>query len=160
MTFDLISYLLSVAIDSVEITSAPDRTLYTEESVTLTCEITLSPSVNTAVDVSVTWSGTQGEMLSTDGRVTVSDVTWSAPYKSTLNLSSLVISDTGRYTCTASVGPSTPQVVASGDVTDAHTITVGEEGYFHIDVHVFVPCLLDISVLSSCACVYRGVHNQ
>ncbi len=144
----------------MEITSAPDRTLYTEESVTFTCEIIISPSVNTAVDVSVTWSGTQGEMLSTDGRVTVSNMTVSAPYQSTLTLSSLIISDTGSYTCTASVGPSSPQVVASGDVTYAHTITVGEEGYLHIDVHVFIPCLLDISNLSLCVCVFRGVHNQ
>ncbi len=154
------STLLSVAIESVEITSTPDRILYTEESVTLTCEIILSPSVNTAVDVSVTWSGTQGEMLSTDGRVTVSDVTGSNPYKSTLTLSSLVISDTGTYTCTASVGPSSPQVVASGDVTDAHTLTVGEDGSLHIDVHVFDTCLLDFSLLSTCVYVFRGVHNQ
>ncbi len=120
--------LYPVAIDSVEITSAPDRTLYTDESVTLTCGVTLSPSVNTAVDVSIAWMGTQGEMLSTDGRVTVSGVTGSGPYQSTLTLSSLEETDTGVYTCTASASPdnSTSFVTASDESSTTVQVTVGK----------------------------------
>ncbi len=122
---------LSVTIGSVEITSAPDRTLYTDESVSLTCKVSLSPSVDTAVEVSITWTGPQGEVLSTDGRVTVSDVTGSGPYMSILSLYSLGSSDMGSYTCFASVDPdpSTPHIVASGNVTDAHDIAIGKNGY-------------------------------
>ncbi len=115
-----------VVIDSVEITSAPDRTLYTDESVTLTCGVTLVPSVDTAVDVSITWMGTQGEMLSTDGRVTVSNVTGSGPYQSTLTLSSLEEADTGVYTCTASASPdNSPFVTASNESSTTDNVTVG-----------------------------------
>ncbi len=117
----------------MEITSAPDRTLYTDESLSLTCKVSLSPSVDTAVDVTITWTGPQGEVLSTDGRVTLSDVTGSGPYKSILSLYSLGSSDMGSYTCIASVDPdpSTPHIyiVASGNVTDAHDIAIGKNGY-------------------------------
>ncbi len=102
-------------------------TLYDGGSVTLTCTITLDPAVDSVVAVTVSWAGPDGGMLSNGGRVTVSGVIGSGPYQSTLTLSFLVTSDTGGYTCTASVGPSTPQVVASEDVTDTHAITVGKE---------------------------------
>ncbi len=116
-----------VAIDSVEITSAPNRTLYTDESVILTCGVTLSPSVNTAVDVSITWNGKQGEMLSTDGRVTVSGVTGSGPYQPTLTLSSLEEADTGGYTCTASASPvNSTFVTASDESSTTVQVTVGK----------------------------------
>ncbi len=103
------------------VTANPDRTLYDGESVTLTCTNTLDPAVDSVVAVTVSWAGPGGSI--TDG---VSGVTGSGPYQSTLTLSSLVTSDTGDYTCTACVGTSTPQVVASEDGTDTHTITVGK----------------------------------
>ncbi len=118
------------------VTAVPDRTLYDGESVILTCTITLDPSVDSVVAVTASWAGPGGAI--TDG---VSDMTGSGPYQSTLTLSSLMTSDTGDYTCTASVGPSTPQVVyvASEDGTDTHTITVGKElGH----VHFFHACIV------------------
>ncbi len=111
---------------SVAVTASPDRILYDGESVTLTCTITLDPAVDSVIYVTASWAGPDGAI--SDG---VSGVTGSGPYQSTLTLPSLVTSDTGVYACTASVGTSTPQVVASEDVTDTHTITVGKEiGYF------------------------------
>ncbi len=111
----------------MEITSVPNRTLYTEESVTLTCEIITSQSVNTAVNVSVTWSGTQGEMLSTGGRVTVSDVTGSSPYHSSLILIALEEADTGMYTCTASAGPDNSAFITASDGSSSTVqVTVGK----------------------------------
>ncbi len=108
------------------VTPNPDRTLYDGESVNLTCTITVDPAVDSAVAVTASWAGPGGGVLSNGGHVTVSGVTGSGPYQSTLTLSPLVTSDTGGYTCTASVGTSTPQVVASGNATDTHTITVGK----------------------------------
>ncbi len=117
----LFSPLWSVPPLSVAVTASPDRILYDGESVTLTCTITVDPAVDSAVAVTASWAGPGGAI--TDG---VSGVTGSGPYQSTLTLSSLVTSDTGDYTCTASVEPSTPQVVDSGDGTDDHTIIVGK----------------------------------
>ncbi len=103
------------------VTPNPDRTLYNGESVILICTITLDPAVDSVVTVTASWAGPGGAI--TGG---VSGVTGSGPYQSTLTLSSLVTSDTGDYTCTASVDPSTPQVVDSEDGTDTHAITVGK----------------------------------
>ncbi len=126
----------------MEITASPDRTLYNNESVILTCELTLSPSVDTAVEVSITWTGPHGEVLSTDGRVTVSDVTGSGPYKSILSLYTLGNSDTGSYTniVTVDPDPSTPHVY-SGEVTDAHSIAIGKNGYhsYTINYVLYMP---------------------
>ncbi len=102
------------------VSADPDRTLYTDEDVSLTCDIT---TVDTEVAVTASWTGPDGSI--TAG---VSDITGSGPYQSTLTLSSLTTSDSGLYTCTASVDPavSTPLVVGSGDGTGSHTITVGK----------------------------------
>ncbi len=117
------SYTPPVAIDSVEITSVPDRTLYNGEDVTLTCDITLDPAVDTGVAVTVSWTGPGGSI--TAG---VSDIRGSGPYQSTLTLSSLTTSDSGDYTCTATVDPeplSTFQL-PSEVATDVHVATVGK----------------------------------
>ncbi len=128
------------------VTAFPDRTLYDGESVTLTCTITLDPAVDSVVAVAASWAGPDGGLLSNGARVTVSGVIGSGPYQSTLTLSSLVTSDTGVYTCTASAVTSTPQVVASEDVTDTHTITVGKEiGYFFVHSVWLDMCSLDVS---------------
>ena len=93
------------------VTQAPDRTLYTEDDLTLTCTIQLNEAVDTGVDVTAVWLGPPDRttMLSTGGRITVSDVTGSRPnYQSTVNITSLEMSDSGAYTCT---------VTASGNGT-------------------------------------------
>ncbi len=62
--------------------------------------------------------------LTTDGHVTVSDVTGSGPYQSTLILEE---ADTGLYTCTASASPENfPFVTASDNGLEAVQVTVGE----------------------------------
>ncbi len=110
---------------SVTVSADPDRTLYTDEDVSLTCDITLDPAVGSEVAVTASWTGPGGPI--TTG---VSDISGSGlAYQSTLTLSSLTTSDSGLYTCTASVDPAvpTPLVVGSGDGTDSHTIAVGKD---------------------------------
>ncbi len=105
---------------SVAVTADTNRTLYADEDVTFTCDITLDPAVDSEVAVTASWTGPGGPI--TAG---VSDITGSGPYQSTLTLSSLTTSNSGLYTCTASVDLA-PLVVGSGDGTGSHTITVGK----------------------------------
>ncbi len=117
----ILAVFLSVAIDSVEITSDPDRSLYTNETVTLTCSVLLSAFVDTAVDVSVVWSGPRGDTMSIAERVTES-----VPYQSTLTVSSLTTSDSGDHNCTATADSrNSPFVTASSSSTVAN-ISVGK----------------------------------
>ncbi len=106
----------------MEITSVPDRTLYAGENVTLTCDITLDPAVDSEVAVTASWTGPGGPI--TAG---VSDITGTGPYQSTLTLSSLTTYDSENYTCTASVSPDPPSpfLLASEVATDTHMATVG-----------------------------------
>ncbi len=118
----ILAVFLSVAIDSVEITSDPDTTLYTDETVTLTCSVLLSASVDTAVDVSVVWSGPRGDTMSMAERATES-----VPYQSNLTLSSLTTSDTGLYNCTATADPrDSPFVTTSNEHLATQSVTVGK----------------------------------
>ena len=73
------------------------------------------------VTVTASWSGPGGAI--TTG---VTDMTDTAPYHSTLTLSSLVTSDSGTYTCIASVDPvDLTYITESEDGSDTHIIAVG-----------------------------------
>ena len=112
---------LPVPNPTVTVTANTSRTFYTGESVVLICNIKLNSAVDTDVTVTVSWSGPGGTI--TTG---VTDMTDTAPYQSTLTLSSLVTSDSGTYTCIASVDIVHPTYVTeSEDGSDTHTIAVG-----------------------------------
>ncbi len=97
----------------MSVSAAPDRTLYTGEDVTLTCDITLDPAVDINLPVTASWTGPDGTLRA--GR----DMTDAVPYHSTLTLSSLTTSDAGDYTCSA-------RIIGSVDAIAAFTITVGK----------------------------------
>ena len=115
------------------IAQAPVRTLYTEDDLTLTCTIELNAAVDTGVDVTVVWTGPPGDtMLSPDGRITVSEVTGSRPtYQSTVDITSLQMSDSGTYTCTATASPDGISFVTASQA-GAATTTVQFVGKVHL----------------------------
>ncbi len=64
----------------------PQGPLYTGTNLTLTCDITLSEDVDTAVDVTASWTGPGGAL---PGDVTVTDAVGSgSSYQSTLTFCS------------------------------------------------------------------------
>ena len=76
--------------------SAP---LYEGTSQTLTCTATLHLPVNSDVAVSINWTS-----ATNSDRVTISSLSSQrSPFISTLTLSPLVMSDTGLYSCEATV---------------------------------------------------------
>ena len=111
------------------VAQGPVRTLYTEDDLTLTCTIELNAAVDTGVVVTAVWLGPPGTtMLSTGGRITVSDVTGSRPnYQSTLTVTSLEMSDSGAYTCTATASGNGTTFVTESQA-GSHTTTVQSIG--------------------------------
>ncbi len=106
------------------VTSNPDRTVYAGEDVTLTCDITLDPAVDSEVAVTASWTVPSGLGLSAG----VMDRLQTNPllYRSTLTLSFLMTSDSGDYTCTASVDPYPPSpFVLTGSGSSHTSIKVG-----------------------------------
>ena len=113
--------------------SPSEDPLYAGVRFTLTCDIELNNSVNTAVDVSTTW-GRSGNVLAngTDGRITFTGTTESGlSYQTEIvfdPLSNDGDEDDGNYTCTAVVTPSSTQYITGVSSTSTRPIDVqGEE---------------------------------
>ncbi len=124
-----------VPAPGVAISRGPDSgtTLRHGDPLTFTCNITLDPAVDSEVAVTASWTGPGGPI--TAG---VSDVTGSGPYQSTLTLSSLTTSNSGDYTCTASVGPGDLMFINESEGSDTLVgITVGKN-YLPLIVHVYI----------------------
>ena len=110
------------------VAQAPDRTLYTEEDLTLTCTIELDETVDTGVDVTVEWTGPNGTLSGT-----VPSAISNTTYQSIINITStsLEMSDTGPYTCTATASPDgTPFVTASEPTSNTTEVAVGKDALF------------------------------
>ena len=83
------------------LTASPDGTVVTGSSLTLTCTIELSEAVDIPVTVSTVWNGPSGTQFTTTTSVaTRMTVTF---YTSTVTIGSVEASDSGEYTCTATV---------------------------------------------------------
>ena len=98
--------LLSVPVPTPSITISSTDTVYAGTTLSLTCDYTLSPSVDTISQRAVTWMvdgvavDTSLGQISSDG--------------ATLSFSPLATSDTGNYTCTLTVTTSQTHVTVEG----------------------------------------------
>ena len=114
--------------------STTDRTAGT--TLSLTCDYTLSPSVNTAVETEVVWTVNGSVLLtSSDDHISTAGVS--------LIFSPLTTSDTGTYTCTLTITtPQTPHVTVQRPVeSEEEVITVQSK------VHS-IPHVIDMISLS------------
>ena len=101
---------LSVPAPTPEITANVTGTVSAGAPFNLTCDYTLSPSVDTDIQTEVTWTvnGTTVATSEDGGRISSDGVS--------LIFSPLTTSDTGRYTCTLTLtaSPQTPHVTVQG----------------------------------------------
>ena len=92
--------------------------------------------MDTGVVVTAVWIGVGNAVLSTGGHITVSDVTGSRPvYQSTVDITSLEMSDSGAYTCTATASGNGTTFVTEGP--GATTTTVQSVGKVHLVVAIY-----------------------
>ena len=103
---------LSVPVPTPEITASVTGTVSAGAPLILTCDYTLSPSVDTEVVTAMTWTVNSTEVATSEdgGRISSDGVS--------LIFSPLTTSDTGRYTCTLTLtaSPQTPHVTVQGPV--------------------------------------------
>ncbi len=81
----------------------PQRPLYTGTNLTLTCDITLSEDVNTAVDVTATWTGPSGALP--DDVIMTDAIGSESSYQSTITFAPLTMEHGGSYTCEVTIAP-------------------------------------------------------
>ena len=111
---------------SVTLSRDPESgTLRHGDNLTLTCTIQLDGAIDTGVDVTVLWP--LGNISPDNPTPTMDSDT---VYESTVTFSSLETSDSGGYTCTATVSPvpSSEFITESGEGTDTLSIIVGKAG--------------------------------
>ena len=105
--------LSPVLITMVSVTSNNENPSVGDD-ITLTCTIKLDSAVDTAVMVTARWSGPEGALSDT----TTTDLESAGTYKSTLTLTSLEITDSGDYTCTATANSVDVFVTTSDPVSN------------------------------------------
>ena len=118
------------------VTASPDGTIFTGSSLTLTCSIELSEAVDIAVTVNTVWSGPPGTQLTTT--TSVATMMTATTYTSTATISSVETSDSGEYTCTATVSSTSPFLTDGEGTSGMYNVTVGMYGRFLL-------CVMSIS---------------
>ena len=108
------------------VVTATNTSLYIGSSLTLTCTVTLDPSVDNNETVSTSWSG-PNDAISGDGYLFNAASGSGGIYTSSLTISALGDQDNGTYTCTGIVtGANEQQVTAS----DSHTLAITRKTLF------------------------------
>ena len=97
-------YFPSVPVPTPSISVSNTGTVYAGTPLSLTCDYTLSPSVDTSPDIAVTWMVNGTAVDTTPDRISIDGAT--------LSFSPVATSDSGRYTCELSVTASQIHVTA------------------------------------------------
>ena len=104
-------------VPDVVVTAAYATPLYVGSRLTLTCNVTLDPNVDSNETVTTSWSGPNNN--SGDRHLVTATSGSGSTYTSSLRISPLTDQDNGTYTCTGIVtGENEQQVTAS----DSHTL--------------------------------------
>ena len=99
------------------ITANVTGSVYAGTPLNLTCDYSLSPSVDTDLQTLVTWTVNDTTVdTSENGHISSDGVS--------LIFSPLTTSDTGRYTCTLTLSPQTPHVTVQGPVQSREKIII------------------------------------
>ena len=102
---------------------------YAGSVLTLTCTITLDERVaqNKALMVNSTWTGPTNEIITNTARIAITyPSSTTAPYLSTIKFQTLRKSDTGNYSCWATVSHKSIRYVQDG--TSANSTTLDVQG--------------------------------
>ena len=110
----------------VSITSNPPGIIYVGSTVTLTCTVVLSPSVDVPVTVNTVWTGPDNF----NRNIMAQQMGSTTTYTSTVMVSSFGRDQSGDYTCTATVSSASPLIMDSMSSSSIRRVTVGKVEYY------------------------------
>ena len=135
---------------AVTVTASPgDIFIVDGHLLNLTCSIELSEVVDITMTVNTVWSGPSGTQFTTT--TSVATRMTATTYISTATIRSVETSDSGEYTCTATVSSTSPFLTDSDEVFGVRNITVKGEG--GVNIIVFDPLVIH------CMHVHRHASN-
>lgn len=125
-----VCFLYNVIISSITICDShkcftqPNLTCWTRSDVTVICAVELSPMVNILVTVMTEWTGPAGFLTTNTAQPVMGN---SMLYASTVAVSSFGRSQSGIYTCRATIGSASLNSFISDSVTSLSTrLTIGK----------------------------------
>ena len=140
----MLLFFLIVPPPSMSVFLTPNGTIYESTLLVITCNATLPSVVDTDVTATVTWTGSNGSVISSnDGRITVGQVLLieGSVFQTKLTFSPVDngdmndnrTNDTGEYTCDTTIS-STNQLILSGTNNISEGITVDSMFSYHFFV--------------------------
>ena len=104
----------SSPVPLIAVTSNPTGIITVGSSVTLTCTVELSASVDVPVTVNIVWTGPAGFMTTNTAQPVMPGST--TTYISTAIVNSLGRDQSGDYTCTATINSMSSNVMAASSI--------------------------------------------
>ena len=133
-----------VPVPTPSITVSNTDTLYAGTTLSLTCDFTLSTSVDTPTQTAVTWMVDGAAVDTSSGRISTDG--------DTLSFFPLATSDTGSYTCELIVtAPQTPVTVQGPMQSVEKDITVESTGVIHSIIFMY-KLIIPLSPPAWCGC--------
>ena len=104
-----------------------EDSVYQGTELVITCTVTVDNAVNTRINISLRWNSESAEIM--NGQyITISDTSSSGlEYTSTVTIRPVNTTDSGSYSCTVSVNPTSPHtdnITSSMKKKDTVDITV------------------------------------
>ena len=130
----MIYYSLSpvaVPTPTIQFTKLTLGSQYVGLNFTWRCEVEIPSRQLSSVSASVEWIGPNGAVITSDSRITVGETLETSPgreYQKTLTFTPLSAGDSGSYSCSATVMPTTSNsLVTSGMVIDSDSLSVASK---------------------------------
>ena len=122
---------VAVPSPTVQFTRLTLGTVYVGLNFTWRCEVELPGRQLSGVRASVEWIGSNGAVLISDGRITVGATLETSPgreYQKSLSFTPLSAGDSGSYSCSATVMPTTSNSLVMNAVrTGSDSLSVASE---------------------------------
>ena len=120
-----------VPTPSIQFTIFTLGTLFVGLNLTWRCEVEISGRQLSGVSASVEWIGPNGAVITSDRRITVGDTLEKSPgreYQKTLTFLPLSAGDSGSYSCSATVMPTTSNSLVTNAVgTESDSLSVASK---------------------------------
>ena len=126
---------IAVPTPTIQFTRFTLGTLYVGLNFTWRCEVELPGRQLAGVIATVEWIGPNGAVITSGSRITVGDTLDTSPgreYQKYLSFTPLSASDSGSYSCSAAVMPTTNNFhVTNGMVMDSDSLSVASKHLFN-----------------------------
>ena len=138
---NLIHSSIAVPPPTVSIMYTQPGVFYYGSQTSISCVLTITPSVNVPVMMNALWIGPQGQITNDTRSVVITITQGSTNYKTTLQISSLRTNDSGLYQCVGSISSNSSYVVGTSNASANISLSVQGENTYETRPLMLTPSL-------------------